>query len=300
MPPEDAAPSFFCAQNSHGVNTPEGNTPLQAVEAAAAAAPFLFSEEEIGFERLEAVGEFTGERLLARRPETYRALVRMLAEGLSGSSIARACQVSRNTVAAVREREGFSIEQQKKELLTTIRRGSQVAAERVVELIPHIQNAKDAAITLAVLVDKAQLLAGEATSRVERVDATEDKLRDMLASLPVLEAEVVPATGPSSGAPGQKGPDAGALPGRSEALVDIGSTAFEAVYLVSAEAGATLGDHMTKDEAADPVEVEAGAEDLRGGAGVEILAAPPHNTTHSGSQKILSKGDPSAPAPEAP
>ena len=299
MPPEDAPPSFFCAQNSHGVNTPEGNTPLQAVEAAAAATPFLFSEEEIGFERLEAVGEFTGERLLARRPETYRAIVRMLAEGLSGSSIARACQVSRNTVAAVREREGFSIEQQKKELLTTIRRGSQVAAERVVELIPHIQNAKDAAITLAVLVDKAQLLAGEATSRVERVDATEDKLRDMLASLPVLEGEVV-STGPSSGAPGQKGPDAGALPGRSEARVDIGSIAFGAVSLVSAEAGATLGGHMTKDEAAEPVEVEAGAEDLRGGEGVEILAAPPHNTTHSGPQKILSKGDPSVPPPAAP
>lgn len=299
MPPEDAPPSFFCAQNSHGVNTPEGNTPLQAVEAAAAAAPFLFSEEEIGFERLEAVGEFTGERLLARRPETYRAIVRMLAEGLSGSSIARACQVSRNTVAAVREREGFSIEQQKKELLTTIRRGSQVAAERVVELIPHIQNAKDAAITLAVLVDKAQLLAGEATSRVERVDATEDKLRDMLASLPVLEGEVV-QTGPSSGAPEQKGPDARALPGRSEARVDIESTDFGAVSLLSAESGATFGGHMAEAEEVEPVETTPRAEDLRGGEGVEILAAPPHNTTHSGSQKILSKGDPATPSPAAP
>jgi len=299
MPPEDAAPSFFCAQKSHGVNTPEGNTPLQAVEAAAVAAPFLFSEAEIGFEKLEAVGEFTGERLLARRPETYRAVVRMLAEGLSGSSIARACQVSRNTVAAVRDREGFTIEQQKKELLTTIRRGSQVAAERVVELIPHIQNAKDAAITLAVLVDKAQLLAGEATSRVERVDATEDKLRDMLASLPVLEGEVV-STGPSSGAPGQKGPDAGALPGRSEARVDIGSTDFWAVSLVSAESGATFGGHMADAEEVEPVETPPRAEDLRGGEGVEILAAPPHNTTHLGPQKILSKGDPSVPSPAAP
>ena len=299
MPTEDAPPSFFCAENSHGVNTPEGNTPLQAVEAAAAAAPFLFSEAEIGFERLEAVGEFTGERLLARRPETYRALVRMLAEGLSGSSIARACQVSRNTVAAVREREGFSIEQQKKELLTTIRRGSQVAAERVVELIPHIQNAKDAAITLAVLVDKAQLLAGEATSRVERVDATEDKLRDMLASLPVLEGEVV-QTGPSSGAPGQKGPDAGALPGRSEARVDIRSTDFRSVLLVSEAKGATFGGHMAEAEEGEPVETTPRAEDLGGGEGVEILAAPPHHTTHSGSQKIFTKGHPSTPSPEAP
>ena len=154
MPTEDAPPSFFCAENSHGVKTPEGKTPLQAVEVSAAAAPFLFSEAEIGFEKLEAVGEFTGERLLARRPEIYRAIVRMLAEGLSGSSIARACQVSRNTVAAVREREGFSIEQQKKELLATIRKGSQVAAERVVELIrdhhsPAIDDADLAALQTA-------------------------------------------------------------------------------------------------------------------------------------------------------
>lgn len=289
----DAAPSFFCASNSDGVKTP-----LQAVEAAAAAAPFLFLESEIGFEKLEAVGEFTGERLLARKPEVYRAIVRMLAEGLSGSSIARACQVSRNTVAAVREREGISIEQQKKELLATIRRGSQVAAERVVELIPHIQSAKDAAITLAVLVDKAQLLAGEATSRVERVDATEDKLRDMLAALPVLEAEVL--TGPSSGAPGQKGPGALGLPGGGVLPVDVESSVFPAFQEVSVPLSATLSATSGQSAAAEPVETSARAEDLRGGEGVEILAAPPHHTTHQGSQKILFKGDPSVPSPAAP
>ena len=54
-------------------------TPLQEAEAASAAAPFLFSEQEIGFEKLEAAGEFTGERLLARRPEAYRAVVSMAA-----------------------------------------------------------------------------------------------------------------------------------------------------------------------------------------------------------------------------
>jgi hypothetical protein len=289
----DAAPSFFCAENSDGVKTP-----LQAVEAAAAAAPFLFLEAEIGFEKLEAVGEFTGERLLARKPEVYRAIVRMLAEGLSGSSIARACQVSRNTVAAVREREGISIEQQKKELLATIRRGSQVAAERVVELIPHIQSAKDAAITLAVLVDKAQLLAGEATSRVERVDATEDKLRDMLAALPVLEAEVL--TGPSSGAPGQKGPGALGLPGGVGLPVDVESSVSSVFQEGSVPLSATLSATSGQSAAAEPVETTPRAEDLRGGEGVEILAAPPHHTTHQGSQKILSKGDSSAPSPAAP
>lgn len=263
-------------------------------DALESAAPFLFAEADLEFEKVEALGEFTGERLVARRPETYRAIVRMLAEGLSGSSIARACQVSRNTVAAVREREGYSIEQSKKELLATIRRGSQIAAERVVELLPHIQNAKDAAITLAVLVDKAQLLSGEATSRVEKVEVNQDKLSELLASLPVLEAEVVPVTGPSGSAAGQKGPDALGLPGAgsmgAEGLIDIGSTDFKAVCLLKPEAGATLRGHMDEDAAAEPVEVEAVAVDQEGGEGVGFLDTPPMDTTGLGPQKIFGKG----------
>ena len=317
----DASPSFFCAQISDGLNTPEGKTPLQQAEAATAAAPFLFLDSEMGFEKLEAVGEFTGERLLARRPETYRAVVRMLAEGLSGSSIARACQVSRNTVAAVREREGYSIEQSKKELLATIRRGSQVAAERVVELIPHIQNAKDAAITLAVLVDKAQLLAGEATSRVERVDATEDKLREMLASLPVLEAEVV-QTGLSEGAPLQKGAGlAASLPALP--LVETHTHEVKSVDAVSdyqrltevdssADANSLIDNDSKLSSSCligsyqldnDPGQVKTAAvvETPRvGGEGVADFEGGVSDSTHLGPQKILSKGDPSVPSPAAP
>ena len=192
-------------------------------DALKSSAPYLFAETDLAADKLEALGEFSGERLIARRPEVYRAIVKMLAEGLSGSSIARACQVSRNTVAAVQEREGFSIEQAKKELLATIRRGSQIAAERVVELLPHLNSAKDAAITLAVLVDKAQLLSGEATARVERVEVCQDKLSEMLASLPVLDAEVVPVTGPSGSGSRQKGP-AGSGAGIASGMIsDTGS-----------------------------------------------------------------------------
>ena len=263
-------------------------------DALESSAPFLFAEADLEFEKVEALGEFTGERLVARRPETYRAIVRMLAEGLSGSSIARACQVSRNTVAAVREREGYSIEQSKKELLATIRRGSQIAAERVVELLPHIQNAKDAAITLAVLVDKAQLLSGEATSRVEKVEVNQDKLSELLASLPVLEAEVLPVTGPSGSAAGQKGPDALGLPGAgsmgAEGFIDIGSTDFKDVYLVTTEAGATLRGHMAEGAAVEPVEVEAVAVDQEGGRGSGFLDTPPMTPTGLGAQKIFGKG----------
>ena len=184
--------------------SPKPETPLQEVEAASLAAPFLFSESELGIEKLEAAGEFTGERLLARRPDAYRAVVRMAAEGLSISATARALGVSRNTVAAVREREGISIEQEKKELLRDVRKAARLSVERAIELIPTISSAKDAAIVHAVMVDKAQLLSGEATSRIERVEVQEDKLREMLASLPILDAEVV-QTGLTGSASAQKG-----------------------------------------------------------------------------------------------
>ena len=256
-------------------------------DALESAAPFLFAEADLEFEKVEALGEFTGERLVARRPETYRAIVRMLAEGLSGSSIARACQVSRNTVAAVREREGYSIEQSKKELLATIRRGSQIAAERVVELLPHIQNAKDAAITLAVLVDKAQLLSGEATSRVEKVEVNQDKLSEMLASLPVLEAEVLPLTGPHGSESGQKGPDgSGGLDGSGSVADAVSDTESEGLYYSASQQDTTLDATC----AVEPVEADARPVDQEGGRGSGFSEAPPVTPTDLGEQKILCKG----------
>jgi hypothetical protein len=294
MPDPAADPAFFCAQNSHGVNTPEGNTPLQAVEVAALAAPFLFSEEEIGAEKLEAVGEFSGERLLTRRPETYRAVVRMLAEGLSMSSIARALSVSRNTVAAVREREGFSIEQDKKELLRDFRRAARLSVERAIELVPHIQSAKDAAIVAAVMTDKLQLLSGEATSRVEKVEINQDKLAEMLAALPILEAEIVPATGPCAAAPEQKGTaalpaDAAGLAGSDSLSEGLASFADRCSAM-----SATLSATSPHAAGVEPVEAEAGLVDQEGGEGVAISAAPPSAPTGQGPQKIFGKGPSSA------
>ena len=294
MPDPAADPAFFCAQNSDGVNTP-----LQTVEAAALAAPFLFSEEEIGAERLEATGEFSGERLMARRPEVYRAVVRMLAEGLSMSSIARALSVSRNTVAAVREREGYSIEQDKKELLRDFRRAARLSVERAIELVPHIQTAKDAAIVAAVMTDKLQLLSGEATSRVEKIEVNQDKLAEMLASLPVLEAEVLPLTGPSDAAPEQKG--TAALPAdaaglaRSDSLSEGLASFTDRVSPMSTTLSTTLSATSPHAAGVEPVEAEAGLVDQEGGEGVENFEAPPSQPTGLGAQKIFDKGVSAAP-----
>jgi hypothetical protein len=295
MPDPAADPAFFCAKNSDGVNTPEGNTPLQAVEAAASAAPFLFLEEEIGAERLEATGEFSGERLLARRPEVYRAICRMSAEGLSMSAMARALGVSRNTVAAVQDREQISIEQHKKELLRNVRTAARLSVERVVELVPSITNAKDAAIVAAVMVDKLQLLSGEATARVERVEVGQDKLAEMLASLPILEAEVLPLTGPSDAAPEQKGTDA--LPAdaaglaRSDSLSEVLSSFTDRGSAMSA----TLSSTSPAAAGAEQLEAAPLVIDQEGGEGVADFAPPPSQPTGLGSQKIFDKGGSAAP-----
>ena len=257
------------------------------MKAAESAAPFLFNFEELSAEKLEGVGEFTGERLLARRPDAYQAIIRMSAEGLSISAQARALGVSRNTVCAVRDREGFSIEQDKKDLLRDVRRAARLSVERAIELVPGIQNAKDAAIVAAVMVDKMQLLSGEATSRVEKVEVNQDKLSELLASLPVLEAEVLPVTGPSGSASGQRGPDGLGAGTVSGCLVEpVSDTESEG----SAYAGGLRVATLDTTWDAEPVEVEAVAVDQEGGRGSGFLDTPPMTPTGLGAQKIFGKG----------
>ena len=263
-------------------------------DALESAAPFLFAEAEIGAEKLEATGEFSGERLLARRPEVYRAICRMSAEGLSMSAMARALGVSRNTVAAVQEREGISIEHLKKELLKNVRTAARLSVERVVELVPTINNAKDAAIVAAVMVDKLQLLSGEATSRVEKVEVSQDKLSEMLASLPLLEAEVVQVTGPSGSGSNTKGLPAASLPGVGLASADIESEVFGSFVDGMQGLGTTSGTAC----AAQPLEVDAVAVDQEGGEGVGFSDTPPSHSTGLGDQKIFSKGSSSQGAAE--
>lgn len=283
--------------------TPKPETPLQEAEAAAAAAPFLFSEAEIGLEKLEAAGEFTGERLLTRRPDAYRAVVRMAAEGLSISATARALGVSRNTVAAVREKEGISIEQEKKELLRDVRRAARLSVERAIELIPTINSAKDAAIVAAVMVDKGQLLSGEATSRIEKVEANEDKLREMLASLPVLEAEVI-QTGFNPEAPNPK--EAPIFPA-STTVETHSRLAISGNYQRLTEVDPEQSRKSLQDNISPlSTRVVIGSYDLdngqtveTGGAGVASFDGGVSDSTDSGPQKILSKGDPST-SPDAP
>jgi hypothetical protein len=221
-----------------------GASLIQAAEAAEAAAPALsfFSEVEEAEKRLAQAGEFTGERLHRDRPGVYAAVVRMAAEGQSISATARALGVSRNTVCAVRDREGYSVEQDKKELLKDLRRASRLGVEKVIELLPETKAAKDAAIVSAVMIDKLQLLSGEATARVERVEVRPDQVKAFVDSLPVIEAEVIEefSTGIVGQIAGQKGTDAPvAVPLLSAPISDMGSDDAGVANSVDAQTRAT-------------------------------------------------------------
>lgn len=250
-----------------------GASLIQEAAAAELAAPALsfFLEIEEAEKRLAESGEFTGERLHRDRPGIYAAVVRMAAEGQSISATARALGVSRNTVCAVREREGISVEQEKKELLKDLRRASRLGVEKVLELLPETKAAKDAAIVAAVMVDKMQLLSGEATARVERVEVRPDQVKAFVDSLPVIEAELVEGeitTGVAGQTSEQK---AGALALPSPAFAsDLGSEVRTSDDREGQAGQATC--RASRDAAA--VDGAPGAGDGGGGGAASDVCAP--------------------------
>lgn len=148
------------------------------------------------FEGREAVGEFTGERLFRQRPEVYRAIVTCLAEGIGVRATARALKVSTNTVAAVRAREGATVETQKKETVSQLRQFARLGAERLLDEVDKIP-LQSLPIAIGIAVEKAELLDGGATARVEHVQAPGEKeFKQLLDMLPEADAQVVvPTTG---------------------------------------------------------------------------------------------------------
>lgn len=150
-------------------------TPKHSLIGAAAAQPELLSSAEMPacfFADGEKEGEFTGERLFKQRPEDYRLVVSLLAEGLGLIRIGKIAGVSAHTVAAVRDREGIPIAIEKRELSKLCFRGARLSFEALADDLadPAIRAkipARDKALIGAITTDKGLLLAGEATARLE-------------------------------------------------------------------------------------------------------------------------------------
>ena len=131
------------------------------------------------FEELEAKGEFTGERLFKQRPRTYVEIVSLLAEGLGVNRIGRILHVSGHTVRAVRDREPAAIATVKERIARQAYHGASMCVDAILEDLDDAEIRKkiatrDLAVTMGVLVDKAQLLSGGATSRPETITRQAD------------------------------------------------------------------------------------------------------------------------------
>jgi hypothetical protein len=142
------------------------------------------------------VPEYSGYRFYQRDPRKYALACRMISESLSTSMIARALAISPSTVQAVRLRENISVEVERSRLLDLVRGASRLCVERLTELIPSM-SARDAAISAGILIEKQQLLSGEATfiSSAKHEQLSHVDFNTLLESLPRATARLVPESG---------------------------------------------------------------------------------------------------------
>ena len=113
-------------------------------------------------------GNYTGERLKSLRPETYREVVRLLAEPrehVSYREICRCCHVTDDTVKAVEQRESISIAARKQELMMQAARIAKLAANRVEDQIGNAP-LPQAVVTFGVMTDKVVALSND-PARIE-------------------------------------------------------------------------------------------------------------------------------------
>jgi hypothetical protein len=151
---------------------------LAAGESSAPAQSFLFSDDQLKeiMEAEEAKGVYTAERLVQRRPDTYKAIVELLAEGRSHRYVETLLGVARRTIGAVEDREPEAIKARRDQRIKNLNRAADYQIDRLVDhpdLVP-MQFAADTAVKLST---HAQLLSGQATARVEhngRVDIFAD------------------------------------------------------------------------------------------------------------------------------
>jgi hypothetical protein len=205
----------------------------QAAEESAAPSLFLVNTEEEGNQEMERRGEFTAERLMESRPTIYRAIVDGLGQGLGVRQLCRAYRVSHHTVAAVMARESAAVATLKERTVSVLRTFGRLAADRLLDEVDQIP-IQSLPIALGIAVEKAELLAGGATSRIEHTESGpthEDYIR--MISGKVIEAEIIPAIGFQGGEVAQKSADPGAA-------VQAGGAAVQAEPAAVAAPGAGM------------------------------------------------------------
>ena len=135
-------------------------------------APFLFLEMKDEDNDPTAPGTvFTGERLLANHPETYRQIVHMLGQGVGIREIKRRLGVHHRTIQAVSIREGTTIDTLRRELGARALGVAGLALEALEDrIVSGGVKPGELAMAIGILVDKGQILTGGVTGRVEKIE----------------------------------------------------------------------------------------------------------------------------------
>ena len=150
---------------------PPGSSGLLRLPEAAAAAR-LFPEH-------------TAARFFAARPEDYRRIAALIAEGVGIGTIAKGFGCGVGTIYAIRRREGFEIRKIKMQLSTRCREVAGMAIEAAAEALTDGRrdkmSAKDAALTAGILLDKGEALdpLPEPSKISVTIPQHDDYLRDL-------------------------------------------------------------------------------------------------------------------------
>ena len=145
------------------------------------------------FEEQEVRGHFTGARLSVRDPAKYQVIASLLAENMGVKTVATLAKVSVHTVQAVREHEPQLIATLKERIAKGARSTARLCIDRLRDVVLDKDSkisARDLAIITGVLVDKAELLSGGATARVEMAEtAGHNELQAFMDALRLRAAE---------------------------------------------------------------------------------------------------------------
>lgn len=128
--------------------------------------------------KLEATGDYTGERLAVQRPEAYERVIMLLSQGHGSQYIQDQTGISKNTVKAVRKREGETIDLLKARIAERNFDLADLSFEAASLVLSEIMSSparrsamtvKDVqglAITGGIAVQNGQLLTGKPTAHV--------------------------------------------------------------------------------------------------------------------------------------
>jgi hypothetical protein len=195
-------------------------------DAESSPPPFLFSDDVMEAMRVEeSRGIYTLERLTEQHPDKLAGIIELLGRNVSHRLITAIMRVHHRTVAAVALAHPGPIDALRSKTASKLRLAAELQVERLIES-PDALPLNVAGLVVAQLLEKAELLSGGATSRIESgpPKLTHDDVNAYLAALPAANAEVVPMMGLSPG----NAPAIGAMAGGPAHSVSTDSQSVEA------------------------------------------------------------------------